>query len=311
MANKQAASTGFVTEEEPISSPASDAIDIGQMSVRSFQLQDIPRRLPIGFFVNGERLNQFDLLPYTTEHDLILSKRNNEDLHITLGRFLPTIVRSIGGYTIPELAKELSTQPERLIQQMPFADAMAIVLNIRLDTVGTDVSLTDQCPRCNTKNEDSQDKGFHDLGQVDIGTIMTLHQPLVVSVELEDGFQELGHTVKTILMKPMRLFQTSDKDLRTASDERAEILMMYKMICGLPDVPEYEGVYSNLFSDGMYSRLTIGDRDKLITAARSLMKLGPKLIMGMDCEACGKIWEVLIPWRFLRVFLSESARTAK
>lgn len=308
MANRQ---TGFAAEETPTTSPATDAIPIDQLQIRSFQLQDIPRRLPIGFVLNGERLHQFDLMPYTTEHDLILSKRNNEDLHITLGRFLPTIVRSIGGYTVPELAKELGTQPERLIQQMPFADAMAIVLNIRLETVGTDISLSDQCQRCNTKNEDSAEKGYHDLGQVDIGTLMTLNQPLVVAVELETGFQELGNTVKTVLMKPMRLFQTSDKDLRTASDERAEILMMYKMICGLPEVPEYEGVYSNLFTDSMYTRLTIADRDKLVTAARTLMKLGPKLIMGMECEACGKQWEVLIPWRFLRGFLSESARTAR
>ncbi len=300
-----------LAESSTSDATASEAIPFEQLQIKDFQLQDIPRKLPVGFFVNGERLQHFELKPYTTEHDLLLGRRSNEDTHLTLKRFLPTIVQSIGGYSVPDLAKELSTTQELLFERANFGDALAIVLNIRLETVGTDVALTDQCPRCNTKNEDNTEKGFHDLGQVDISVAMGLNQPLVVAVTLQDGFSVFDQQVKTVLFKPFRLFQMAHKDLRTAGEDRAEVLMMYQMICGMPEVPEYEGVHTNLFDDGTYRQLTLRDRDILLKAARSLIKLGPRLIMETTCEACRWEWKTLLPWRFLRGFLSEPADSAE
>ena len=299
--------TGFETEEtSELMAANSDAMSLADLKVQKLELQDTSKRLPVGFLLpSGERLTDFDLHPYTTEHDLLLTKRNNEDIHITLGRILPQLVKSIGGYSVPDLAKELSTSPERMFQQMLLADAFALILWIRLETVGADVAISEQCPRCNTENKDSAEKGYHDLGRVDIGMAINLSRPLAIAVELKTGFVEFGHTAKTVLLRPLRLYQS--KEFKSVPSNKMDIEMLYKMCFGLPEITEYEGMHSNLLNDGIYRKLTLADRNTLLGAMKELMKLGPQMVIEMECEACQNAWRSALPWQFLRTFLSEPA----
>lgn len=299
---------GFETETEtlPVST---DTISSEELKVQTFELQDLGRRLPLGFFADGSRLDYFELHPYTTQHDLILAQRTNEDFHIKLGRFLPQIVKSIGGIEITELAKSLSTKPEKLFQRAYLADVFAIVLNVRLETVGADIAIADQCRRCGAEYKDSEESGYHDLGQCEIGVALNLMQPPIVEVVLPDGFKDAGRTVKTIHLQPLRAYQT--KETKGTPEDKIEIVMMQKMVCGLPDLEEYQGVTSNLFNDDFYRKLSLKDRDILMKVARRLIKLGPQMVVEMVCEACRFKQSSSLPWYALRQFCSESANASE
>lgn len=301
--------TGFTPEQES-ADPVHAAITLlpEELKLQELELQDLSRRLPVGFFLNGERLQDFDLQPYTTKHDLLLSQRTNEDLHIKIGRFLPTIIRTIGGYPIDDLAKELSVKPEVMFQRAYLADALMMILNVRLETVGADVAITDQCRRCGTKVQDDESAGYHDLGQVTVNTVLNLKAPPVVRIDLQDELVEFGNLVTHVLMSPFRSFQS--KDLKGVPEDKIEMATMMHMICGMPDVPEYDGVSRNIFTEDTYKRLSLRDRDRLMAAARKLIKIGPTVGVELTCEGCRFEWTSFLPWFQLRQFCSEPASAA-
>lgn len=282
-----------------------EAYRVEQLDIREMQVQHFRNKLPIGIFMGGQRLQNLEFNPYTTSHDILLSKKSNEDIHVTLGRFFPEIIKSIGGIPVKDIAKELSTTPKAMFERMNLADALAVVLNIRLETVGSDIAMQDRCPQCGTHNKDSEDVGFHQINEVDMNVLMNAENDVIVDVPIEDGFELFGDHVDIIQFRPFKLYQS--KELKGTPDKKMDLTMMMKMISGMPQVQAYEGIYSNLMTDEVYTLLSIRDRNILMKAAKKLINIGPSMSMKMECESCSYEWTSFLPWQLIRQFCSESA----
>lgn len=296
-------------EEVAVEESAASGLSTEELNVQTFQLADLSRRLPVGFFVGGTRLQNFELHPYTTEHDLLLSQRGNDELQVKVGRFLSKIVKSIEGYEVDELAKEMSCSPQKLFERAYLADVLMMILAVRSETVGDDIAVVDQCRRCSSEIKDTADTGYHDLSECDVSVALNLNQKPIFEVMLQDGYVEFGSRVQRVLMQPMRLYQL--KDTKGTAEDKMDIAMMYNMICGLPDVAEYNGVTSKLFTDTQYRQLTLRDRDILLGFAKKLIKLGPEMVFEVQCDSCRFKQPSYVPWFQLRQFCSEPASASE
>jgi len=309
MAQKSSAAVAAETSQEPVS--ASGTIPFETLKVQKVNLEDFPNRLPIGIFAFGERLQELEFHPYTTEHDILLTRKGNEDLKDTMGRFLPEIIKTIGGHSLNDIARELGQgSPKKLVERMYLADVLTTVLNIRLATVGEDVAIRDKCPNCSTKIEDNDENGYHDLGTVEMGIIPLLEEKPIFEINLEKGFRVANDTATTIHVEPFKLFQMSK--LKGTPQKQIMRRMMYEMVCGIPDIPAFAGIKSGLFSDNEYAALgkNLDDRDRLNEAAETLLSVGPRMSINLICDACSFEYSSALPWQDVDNFLSQSARAS-
>lgn len=238
--------------------------------------------LPIGVTLNGERLTEFALHPYTTEYEFSLCRLfpqeadNTPQLGKVANRLLPSIVEHIGGYSPKELATALGVPPLRLFDSMFAADVLTIVLNVRLESSGVDVGFVNTCPSCGTENDDDPRKGrpYHDLSALDIrcvegevGAEVSLRSPVTLN----------NQTVSSLHLSPLTFAQF--QQLENCPDSLLDIELLKRMVVE-------EGFDYRQVRD-------LRDRQKLINAARELFNIGPDMEMtvAMLCYKCRFEWE--------------------
>lgn len=263
-------------------------------------------RLPHGLFVDGEKFDRFTLEPYKAKYDrqlaAIIKNIGRKGFSGIVGNFFPQIVSTIGGMNPRLLAQKTGDgDANRLFNRLTFGDIVTILYQIRVNSQESyDIALTDTCPNCGTKNEDSKETGFHDIGQVKVKLVRDLKQDLQVAVKLSKGIDPgFGAVADIVYMKPIKLHQMQ----RIADTKRAEdIEMLYQMVSALPQIPEYNARPGDVFGDELYDELGIRDQE-ILTDAIGKLQLGPEMTIGNTCYACGHEWDVALGMGRLREFL--------
>lgn len=290
------------------------SIPVEELAIEEFEYQDRPDVLPHGFFVEGTRLTDIQMKGYDGEVDLrIASLYNGQRLDIknVLVQALPWLVDKIGGMTLSEIAKASSISVAQLIEQMPLADALAMLVSGRVENVGYDIAINDKCDNCRTLNKDEPEKGraYHDMGTLKMGFVKELEGRLAVRVDLEGGFQVMGNTYHSILMRPMRVYEISGM----AKMERGKMdwSIAQSSIFNIVGCKETAKVRGKVFSDTMYESMKgeLGrkSRSQLLKASEVLQKLSPQMSLSNDCGNCGNVWDSNLNWANLRDFLYSSA----
>lgn len=301
---------GFAPEEEQASREI-DAIPFESIKFEKIEFSELGNRLPTGFFLHGERLDKYTLEPYKTKHDRVLGqyiKNSRNRLIPVMGRFFPEIVATIGGYPVKDLASKLSTSPHRLFESMYLGDALTLLLGIRHESIGDEVAISCVCPNCNTKNDDNPKKGrpFHDMSTITVKAFANLTSKPIVAVTLKDGFEVFGDRVMTLHMQPLKLYQA--ENIAKSEGTPEDLVMLYSMVCGIPEAEAYKNVAGQVFSDELYDELTKDDL-KIVRKALKALQIGPEMSVDMECYSCGFQWEESIAWGRLREFLFVSPDT--
>lgn len=290
------------------------SIALEDLEVDEFEYQDRPDLLPHGFFVNGQRLTNIRMLGYNGETDLRIASLyngNRIDIKNVLVQSLPQIVDTIGGMTLQEIAKASSISVAQLIEQMPLADAIALLVSGRVENVGYDIAITDKCDNCRTLNKDEPTKGrpYHDIGSLKMGFVNNLEGRLAVRVDLEGGFETMDKTYHSILMRPMRVYEITG--MGKMERGKMDWAIAQASIFHIVGCKETRNVRGKVFSDTMYQSMTgelgLKDRNKILKASEALQKLSPNMSLSNDCGNCGNIWDSSLNWAALRNWLYDSA----
>lgn len=230
-------------------------------------------------------MDKFSLLPYTSEHDLAIiraRRQPNVGIYRLALTIFPLIVADFGGYSLAQCAEQQGLNVSELIAEMPVADALTIVANIRAFEIGEDMYFQGTCPYCGTNNDDSPQRGLsHKLGGIDIGYAKLVCEP-VVTVSLSTGISIDFYPLQFAAFEE---FCTSEipLDLRQ---------VFYSAISSSDGA--YDRSRDGLMDESMFLKLVtnITDRNLLIRSVQPLYELGPLIEIGTDCIKCKQEWEM-------------------
>jgi hypothetical protein len=304
-------SQGFAKKEdeeaEEVFIPTPILLD--DLNIEEREYRDYPNILPHGFFLNGQRLRNFKVNEFSAELDSRLGKLYSGQrvaVQQVLSMSFPHVIAEVEGMTLNELAAESGCTVAQLIEQMPLADALTMVLGVREALVGEELAIADRCPNCKTHALDNPEEGreYHNISDIKAGMIDELEQRLVVQLDLEKGFTLHGQLCKRIEMRPVRLYELAR--MPNMERGRLDVSMAQLMICGIPECDRVKNVKGTLFSDVAYNSLSgtagLRDRNKILAASEALQKLGPSMNLPNVCDNCGEKWDSQVGWVDLRSF---------
>jgi hypothetical protein len=154
--------------------PEIRSLDYSRLEFQDRELGQWGLMLPLGIFLNGERLREYTLKPYLGRHDVLLGRLEDDNLDVPnkltkiYCHFLPEVVESIDGWPIAEIAARMGTTPSRLFAELYTADFLSLVLNVRCKGIGPEIAISSTCPFCSHKinHKSSGDIYHHDLSSV-------------------------------------------------------------------------------------------------------------------------------------------------
>jgi hypothetical protein len=246
---------------------------------QDIELGELGQTLPFGLVVDGRLLKEYTLLTYVGEHDLKLgsledaSKEGPTRINRIYSKLLALMVETIGNYEIKEICHRLNDiSPVQLFEQMYLADALSMVLNLRLVSYGSEVGINSYCP-CPQQHlikADDPGQSHHLLESIIIRKLSdNCLNAFPLTVELADGIEIDGQLIKIIEFEPPRfghIPQLKDKALPR------DIKLLY--LCSVK--PK--------FCDELYDQLSMDDIDILREATKLLERFGPNRDIEMDCQ---------------------------
>jgi len=316
------ASAGFTNLEAPEEVSTSSAIPFEQLKFDEVELGDLGNSLPVGVFTpDGDRLQEFTLLPYSGNHEIALGKlieantgregTMKEPMKV-LREFLPHVIETIGGIPLKEVAQKFSTSPARFFEGMYLGDVTTLLLQVRLQAQGYEIAMAAECPKCGTVAKDDPDKGrpYSDLSSLKIKTIPFLPQKPVFEVTLPESFLVYGEPVTKLWLEPLKLNQL-DKLLKSMSGKPKDLDQLQEMVVGLPESEAFRNNKGRFFDESLYSALCMGADGRVSPNKNALYRAigkivpGPKMEVPMDCinPQCRNHWEQSLPWISFREFL--------
>lgn len=299
--------------EDTVPGDGETSIPFADLKVTLVPLDQLGLFLPIGVFLEGERLNSYKLKPYKTKHDRVLGEilsRPKVTLADAIKDFFPQIIDEIGGIPIADLASKLSLSPTRLCSSLYLGDVLTILLAVRQAAQGCLIKMSATCPACGTVNEDKGTSAspFHDISGIEIKVVDSLAQKPIFEVLLKDGIQVGSDRIHSILMQPLRLHQFQSL-VKQGDNNAYDIAMLYEMVSGIPGSELYRNARGRVFSDELYDDLTMQDLE-ILRGAMDALQITPDLTAEMACRNCGHEWDAALPWGQLRQFLFVTPRTA-
>lgn len=280
---------GYLQSSFSLAAPSTTNVNTrDSIELEMVPLQQRIQTLPIGFFVGRERLIGFKLATYTSRHDMEIIKcrsRYPDDLHSLAQHIFPQLITSIEGRTWAELARLLGMTIEQTISQMPVADVLTMVCNIRALEISPAIYLQSTCPECGRNCSDRPEfNECHDLSQIDIVFARSLSRDLLRSFVTRGG--------SIVRLYPLQLC-----DLNSYLDMDFDPDLKYAAAC----IYQIDGVYDRQ-TDGaldphIYARVFAGlsDRHNLLAIAREFAALGPQMSTDEDCPGCKFTWTSKLP----------------
>ncbi|NJR41175.1 MAG: hypothetical protein HC781_22960, partial [Leptolyngbyaceae cyanobacterium CSU_1_4] len=307
--------SGFASEELINVSDEKPTTPFSDISTEMVLLKAFPNQLPIGWFTpEGEKLTTYSLKEYTGEDELFLSgltTRFRDKVTDILPHFLARMVDTIGENSARDVAQQSSVKLPTLFENFYLADALTILLQIRLQNFGKEIQIQGQCPACQTVNKDREGE-FSDLSSTEIELAVGMNCPHV-EVTLPTGAKVFDDTVKRVILRPLRMYDM--KRLAKQDDKRAKLRLNHELlmhtVVGIPESEAYgksqnsdrTGI-SELGVESLFKVLNAKDRDYLLKAVGKLGSFGPGMQMDMNCRACGYEYKAEVPWRDVPSFLS-------
>ena len=293
---------------------------IENLKLRKLTLSDTPYTMPIGIFSpSGERFQGYTLRSYDGACERALSrlcaKKQNRTAEILVD-FLPVILESVDGRKLSELALLHEISVRDLIQNMYLADAIHILLQLRIDEYDKSVRLSAKCPNCGTPHMDAEDEPS-DLTTVEVNWVKDLITPLI-EVTLKSPVTFYAGTdeeeiVSTVNVRPIRI---RDLERLNKVQKGEDVLSLQHRILFSTLVgsakntgDEYQNpkrTLSILAVESLYDRLSVKDRTTLMKAVAKIGQIGPEVQTDVQCEnpVCGNKFSASIPWQDLGSFLS-------
>jgi len=244
------------------------ALSLIKSQVERVQLDQLGQSLPIGLWLpNGKRLTEYTLHSYTGGMDLTLghlednNKTHKRRLNRIYSEFLAEVVKSIGGYELPQLCQMLDVNTFHLFEQMYLPDILSLLLNVRLVSYGSRIDINGMCP-CPEQRILRAGQGLqasHDLRSV-------------IVKKLPDSFKELPHfdvllsNGITVTLEPPRFYQADD----LKQDDSPTFLKLL-FLC-------------SQITDEIFDPLNLDDVCLLKKAAEWLELFGPDRDIEMDCQ---------------------------
>ena len=318
------AKSGFaaVTTDEETPVVTESTIPLNDLKFDDVELCDLGNKLPVGIYLKEERLTDFILKPFSGTDEVDLGKMveansdrdgNLKEPATVLKGFLPKVIESIGGYSIPDLAKQLQTSPQRLFEDMYLADSITLILSIRLQAQGWEIAMSGKCPECGTIATDNPDKGrlYHDLSSLEVRLIPSrFSQKPIIELTLPEPWLLYEDTITKLWLEPMKLRQL-DKLLKSNSGNPKDMDQVFEMVVGIPESTDYANKKGRLFDPALYADFCTGTNGKISPNKQALYDAiakivpGPKMEAEMDCgnSRCRNHWTQYIPWISFREFL--------
>lgn len=260
-----------------------ESLDYNSLSLHDRELSQWGQNLPLGIFLNGDRLREYTLKPYIGHHDVLLGRledenRENPDRLIRIySQFLPQIVETIDGWPIAEVASRLNLSPPRLFQSMYSADILSLLLNVRCRGTGPDIAIPCTCPYCGHRinHKESGDIYTHDLSSVVLRGCDTLISPPLFHVELVrsvDGIDKCYWTPPIF------------KEIASELDVFSKVNILATDVL-------------SQISDEILDRLYYRDYNKIQQAINASW-FGPEPSIPMDCPSCMGEWVAAVDANF-------------
>jgi hypothetical protein len=290
--------------------------DLASLKLETVRLDEMEYRLPIGIFrKDGSVVDSFELNEYTGSLELelsALSQRKKRKTTEVLPQFLPSIVKSFGDIALKEFAKAEELSIADLFNNIYLADALTILLQLRVESYGPGIRLAGQCTNCGTKNVDSE-QNPSDLSSVEIKRSSA--KSSLYTVALKQGVTlfpgETGEErIEALTLRPLRLREFAKIQASNDSQIGLDYRLALMSVVGTPTETDwakagsYNGVMSQALVEDLFNRLKPGDRAIVLRAASKLSGLGPLMTSSMTCKNCGTEFDVAIPWQDLSGFLS-------
>jgi hypothetical protein len=311
---------GFQSAPEVVENASKPATLLDSITTETTLLSACQHTLPIGWFdANGERQQSFTLKAFTGKDELELSAlttRYRDKIAEVLPVFLSRMIETIGGTPIAEVAKSQSLSTQKLCENLFLADALQVLLQLRLDAIGPDVQLSGQCPICQTVNKDREGE-YSDLSTVEVQMVKGLTHP-IIEIVLPDGATVFEDFIKRIQIRAPKLYDLK-RMAKQAKDGQAEYRVNHRILLNtVVGLPESEAYGNSMNSDrtaisaagieALYEQLTARDRSYLQKCINKVSNFGPAMTIEMVCRACGyDDWSAEVPWRDLPTFLSYPA----
>lgn len=225
-------------------------------------------------------------MPYTSEHDLAIiraRRQSSTGIYQLCLQLFPLIIADFNGYSLAQCAAKLDLNIQELIAEMPVADALTIVANIRAFEIGEDMYFQGTCPYCGANNDDSPKRGLsHKLSGIDMNFALLLTHEPIVTVKLSTGVSVDFYPLQFAAFEE---FCASELpiDLRQ---------VLYSAISSSDGT--YDRGRDGLMDEAMFIKLVqnIADRNLLIRSVKPLYELGPLIEIGTDCIKCKQEWEL-------------------
>lgn len=182
---------------------------------------------------------------------------------------------------------------EDFIAEIPVADALTIVSNIRYLELGEEMYFKGTCPYCGANNDDDPKKGLsHKLGGIDMVFCQDLSADPLVSVLLSTGV--------AIDIYPLQLYQFKDFCRSTAPPDLRQAF--YSIVSSSDGL--FDRSRDGLISEQVFLQLitNIEDRNLILKSVAPFYQLGPQIEIGTDCVKCKQEWEMDLPTSSLEDF---------
>jgi hypothetical protein len=260
--------------------PEVKSLNYSEVKFQDRELAQWGATLPLGIFLNGERLREYTLKPYLGRHDVLLGRLedDNRDVPNRLTKiychFLPEIVESIDGWPITEIASRMGTTPNRMFRELYTADFLSLILNVRCKGIGNEVAISAVCPFCGHKinHKTSGDIWHHDLSSVIIRGFDYLAGPPLFKVPFNRLYAD--ETIDCFYWQPPKFTEVSlDKDCDP----------IFSRICVAPG-----GVLTPI-TESACDRLHYTDFNKLNYSLENSW-FGPEQTIPMECPSCTSEW---------------------
>jgi hypothetical protein len=310
------------SKQKPASDLISDSLvqSIETLKLRKLTIAEVPYTLPIGVFVpDGDRLQNYTLKPYDGASERALSrlcaKKQNRTAEILVD-FLPVILDTIGGKKLSDLASLHEISVRDMLQNLYLADAIHILLQLRIDEYDKSIRLSAKCPQCGTAHLDAEDEPS-DLSTVEVNLVKQLSSPLIEvllksPVTFYAGTDE-QETISAVNVRPVRI---RDLERLNKVQKGEDVLSLQHRILFSTLVgsdkntgDEYQNskrTLSILSVESLYDKLATKDRTALMKAVTKIGQIGPEVQTEVHCQnpVCGNKFSASIPWQDLGSFLS-------
>lgn len=299
------------TAHEPKAYAASE---VDSLKFEEVEIIALDNELPFGVFAEGERLRSFEMVPFDGALEIKLSRiaqQHKSKPQVVLPKLLKLVVSTIGGMPVPDVAKLIGVNSEKLFERMALGDALFMLMKLRLHDFGNYIQISGRCPNCGEMNKDGDDEAT-DISTAEVKVPLECTE--YFRYTLKDECKVFDDIATEVILRPLRVYDL--KRFEKARKEGNELAIQHEMLMlTVVDIPGCEAWSNSMSADrtgiskaaveDFYTKLSARDRAGIKKASVDIGEIGPRMAMEMTCRFCkAEDWLAEVPWQDTASFLS-------